>query len=135
MADIERLFNLKSRKPPILLGIFLVGFSTRLITKHELLFDPDSYWWYQLAMYFAGIRTKHFIHEGGKTIYGLTYYSTGRVLEKELLILPFSIGFSYKLLGTFGAPQTPRGILNYMFFFGLFLALSPLFWLIFLAES
>lgn len=110
----------KHRTWPILLSIFLIGFSMRYLTKHELLFDPDSYWWYQLAMYFAGIRTEHFIHEGGKTIYELAYYPTGRVLETEFLLLPFTIGFSYKLLGTFGAPQTPDGILDYMFFLGPF---------------
>lgn len=115
---IENL--MRHRTWPILLSIFLIGFSTRYITRHELLFDPDSYWWYQLAMYFAGIRTEHFIHEGGRTIYELAHYPIGRAMENELLLLPFTIGFSYKLLGTFGALQTPDGILNYMFFLGPF---------------
>jgi dolichyl-diphosphooligosaccharide--protein glycosyltransferase len=113
--------NLKKHRTwPILLGIFLIGFSIRYITRHELLFDPDSYWWYQLAMYFADIRTEHFIHVDGKTIYELAYYPTGRVIDNELRLLPFSIGASYKFLGFLGAPQTPEGLLNYMFFFGPF---------------
>ena len=107
----------------ILLAIFLIGFATRYITKNQLLYDPDSYWWYQLAIYFAGIddgRLQYFHKVGGKTIYELAYYPTGRVLEKELLFLPFTIGTSYKLLMALGAPQTGQGLLSYMFFFGPF---------------
>ncbi|NOZ59020.1 MAG: hypothetical protein GXO66_05535 [Euryarchaeota archaeon] len=107
----------------IILAIFFIGFATRYITKNQLLFDPDSYWWYQLAIYFAGIddgRLQYFHQVGGKTIYELAYYPTGRVLNNELLLLPFAIGFSYKILGIFGAPQTAEGLLNYMFFFGPF---------------
>jgi asparagine N-glycosylation enzyme membrane subunit Stt3 len=122
--DWEKLMGSKRLKQfSLVFAIFLIGFATRYITKHQLLFDPDSYWWYQLAMYFAGIddgRLQYFHKVGGKTIYELAYYPTGRVLEKELLLLPFTIGFSYKILGIFGAPQTPEGLLNYMFFFGPF---------------
>ncbi len=123
-VDWRKLMRSKRFKQfSLVFAIFLIGFATRYITKHQLLFDPDSYWWYQLAMYFAGIddgRLQYFHKVGGKTIYELAYYPTGRVLEKELLLLPFTIGFSYKILGIFGAPQTPEGLLNYMFFFGPF---------------
>jgi dolichyl-diphosphooligosaccharide--protein glycosyltransferase len=110
----------KFRSLPILVGIFLVGFAVRYSTRHELLFDPDSYWWYQLAMYFSGIRAEHFVHIDGKTIYELAYHPTGRDIGKELLLLPYTIGTSYRILGLFGAPQTPEGLLNYMFFLGPF---------------
>lgn len=108
----------------VLLGIFLIAFATRYITKHQLLFDPDSYWWYQLAMYFADISNhghlQYFSQEGGKTLYELRYYPTSKPLESGLLILPMAIGYSYKVLVALGAPQTPQGMLNYMFFFGPF---------------
>jgi asparagine N-glycosylation enzyme membrane subunit Stt3 len=123
-VDWKKLMGSKRLKQfSLLLAIFLIGFATRYITKNQLFFDPDSYWWYQLAMYFAGIddgRLQYFHKVGGQTIYELAYYPTGRVLEKELLLLPFTIGFSYKILGIFGAPQTAEGLLNYMFFFGPF---------------
>ena len=123
-ADLRKLIESKRfRQFSLLFAIFLIGFATRYITKNQLLYDPDSYWWYQLAIYFAGIddgRLQYFHHVNGKTIYELAYYPTGRVLENELLLLPFTIGFSYKILGIFGASQTPEGLLNYMFFFGPF---------------
>jgi dolichyl-diphosphooligosaccharide--protein glycosyltransferase len=121
--DVSRLSDRVAtfKSFPLLLAIFLIAFAVRYSTKHELLFDPDSYWWYQLAMYFAGIRTEHFIQVDGKTIYELASYPTGRVLDNELLFLPFTIGRSYFLLGILGMPQTTQGMLNYMFFFGPFL--------------
>ncbi len=117
--DIGRLK--KHRIWVILLGIFLVAFSMRYITKHNLLTDPDSYWWYQLALYFAGVRTEYFTNIDGKTIYELAYYPTGRVLQNELLVLPFTIGTTFKLLGSLGMPQTSDAMFQYMFFLGPFL--------------
>jgi len=116
---LERAEKLKSA--PVLFGIFLIAVAVRYSTKHELLFDPDSYVWYQLGMYFAGIRTEHYIPIDGRVLYELRYYPTGQFLDKMLLVLPFTIGSSYRVLGLFGAPQTPEALLNYMFFIGPFL--------------
>ncbi len=55
----------KHRTWPILLGIFLIGFSIRYLTRHELLSDPDSYWWYRLAGYYSGVKTEYFYQENG----------------------------------------------------------------------
>lgn len=103
----------------LLFGIFLIGFAVRYITKHELLFDPDSYFWYQLAMYFAGIKTQHFIHVGGKTIFELQYYPTGSIINNMMLGLPIAIGYTFKLF-SFAFPKTPEGMMSYMFIFGPF---------------
>jgi len=117
--DIKRLN--KYRIWVILIGIFLVAFSVRYITKNNILTDPDSYWWYQLALYFSDVRTEYFTNVDGKTVYELAYYPTGRVLQNELLLFPFLIGTTFKILGAIGMPQTPEAMFQYMFFLGPFL--------------
>ncbi len=105
----------------LLIAVFFTAFATRYITKHEFLFDPDSYWWYQLAIYFAGIndgRLQYFHHTSSGTVYELAYYPTGRLIDKELLLLPWAIGKSYDLLMALGMPATDQGMLSWMFIFG-----------------
>lgn len=105
----------------LLLGVFLLAFSMRYMTHHELLFDPDSYWWYLLAQYYSGINTEHFVEKGGKIFYELAYYPTGRSLEGELLLLPWVIGISFKFLSMVGiADSNSEALLKYMFFIGPF---------------
>ncbi|MEE8423025.1 MAG: STT3 domain-containing protein [Thermodesulfobacteriota bacterium] len=122
LREIEAKFTIENLKKyrtlTILIGIFLIGFSIRYITRHELLFDPDSYWWYRLAMYFSGVNTEYFVQENGQLIDQLAHHPTGRLIARELLILPLTIGYSFKLLGTFGITQTPENLLKYMFAFG-----------------
>jgi dolichyl-diphosphooligosaccharide--protein glycosyltransferase len=113
----------KHRIWAVLTGIFLIGFSIRYITHHELLFDPDSYWWYRLAEYFAGIKTEHFVREGDKLIDQLAYYPTGRNVYGELLGLPLFIGYSYKILSTLGL-NGELDLMHYMFIVGPFFGAS-----------
>ncbi len=110
--------NLKRHRTwPILLGIFFVGFSIRYLTHHNLLFDPDSYWWYRLSEYFSGIKTAHVIEEGGVLKDQLAYYPTGRDIHGELLGLPLVIGYSYKILSSLGVIGD-LGLMEYMFIIG-----------------
>ena len=105
----------------LLTAVFLTAFATRYMTKHQYLFDPDSYWWYQLAIYFAGIddgRLQYFHHTAAGTVYELAYYPTGRLIDKELLLLPWAIGKSYDLLMALGMPASDEGLLSWMFVFG-----------------
>ncbi len=109
----------KHRRWAILLIIFLIGFSIRYITHHELLFDPDSYWWYRLAGYYSGVKTEYFYQENGLVKDALAYYPTGRELG-GMIGLPMAIGYSFKLLGFFGIQQTMENLMKYMFVFGPF---------------
>ncbi len=122
-VDIKKLADsTKVRICSLLFALFLIAFSIRYANHHQLLFDPDSYWWYRLAMYFSGVKTEYFVKKGGTVIDTLRYYPVGHDLRKELLLLPMFIGYSFKLLGYFGVAQTPENVLKYMFVVGPFFA-------------
>ena len=107
----------KHRTWPILLGIFLIGFSIRYITHHELLFDPDSYLWYRLGEYYAGIDKGYIVEENGHLVDKLSYHPFGRWVDKELLVLPMTLGYSYKLLRMLGIDYD---MFQHMFIMGPF---------------
>ncbi len=104
----------------LLLGIFSVGFSLRYVTHNTLLYDPDSYLWYRLSQYFAGVKAGEVVERGGTLVDTLSYYPAGRNLGNDLLLLPMAIGYSFKLWGFLGLPQTSDAMLRYMFVFGPF---------------
>ena len=103
--------------------IFLFGFCTRITTipYNGLLFDPDSYYWYKLAIYFSGLDTDFIKKENNSLIYLQAYYPTGREISKEILFLPISIGYSFKLLSMIGLVEySEESLMKYMMFFGAF---------------
>ncbi len=106
----------------ILLSIFLIGFTMRYMTAHEVLFDPDSYLWYREAAYFSGLDTRNFVKtEDGYTLDLLRYYPTSRPIEAHHLFLPITIGYTFKILSMLGLVSfTKEGLMSYMFFFGAF---------------
>mgnify|MGYP000093119868 CR=1 FL=1 len=121
--DFNKLVNNgRVRILSILVALFLIAFTIRYANHSQLLFDPDSYLWYRLAMYFSGVKTQYFVNHGGVIIDTLRYFPTGRVLTQDLLLLPMFIGYSFKLLGVFGIAQTPENVLKYMFVIGPFFA-------------
>ncbi len=118
----ELVDNGKVRLFSIIAALFLIAFTIRYANHNQLLFDPDSYLWYRLAMYFSGVKTQYFVNHGGVIIDTLRYFPTGRVLTQDLLLLPMFIGYSFKLLGLFGIAQTSENVLKYMFVVGPFFA-------------
>ncbi len=122
LEDIQAKFAVdglkKHRIWAVLIAIFLIGFSIRYITHHDLLFDPDSYFWYRIAGYYSGVNDKFIAHNGEHLVDQLSYHPTGRNLGTDLLLLPMMIGYSYKLLGSLGLFQ--GDLMNYMFIIGPF---------------
>jgi dolichyl-diphosphooligosaccharide--protein glycosyltransferase len=103
----------------ILVAIFLIGFSMRYATRHEIFFDPDSYYFYRLAMYFSGVKTEYYQIINGELVDTLAYYPTGRIVTiGGGTILSMVIGYLYKVLISLGAPPTPEGVMNFMFIMG-----------------
>ncbi len=107
----------------LIVFIFLFGFCIRITTipYNKLLYDPDSYYWYKLAIYFSGLETDFIKEEDGKLIYLQSYYPTGRIITKEILFLPIAIGYSFKILSSIGIVEyTKEALMIYMMFFGAF---------------
>ena len=107
------------KTPAILVAIFLIGFSMRYATRHEIFFDPDSYYFYRLAMYFSGVKTQYYQIINGELVDTLAYYPTGRVITiGGGTVLAMVIGYLYKILISLGAPPTPEGVMHFMFIMG-----------------
>lgn len=107
----------KHKSWAILLAIFLLGFSMRYATHHDLLFDPDSYLWYRLGEYYAGIDKGYIVEENGHLVDKLSYHPFGRWVDKELFVLPMTLGYSYKILRILGIDYD---MFQHMFIMGPF---------------
>ncbi|HDL16005.1 MAG TPA: hypothetical protein ENH28_07635, partial [Euryarchaeota archaeon] len=70
----ELVDNGKVRLFSIIAALFLIAFTIRYANHNQLLFDPDSYLWYRLAMYFSGVKTQYFVNHGGVIIDTLRYF-------------------------------------------------------------
>ncbi len=109
----------------VLLIIFILtfGFTIRIttLTNNGLLYDPDSYFWYKLAMYFSGLDTDFIEKRDGRLIYTQAYYPTGRDLSKEILFLPYTIGVTFKFFSSINLIDfTKESLMRYMMYFGAF---------------
>ncbi|MBU2559462.1 hypothetical protein KKA03_01030, partial [archaeon] len=96
MDIIEELESRNLRIYPLLLAIFLVGFSIVYISHGPRLADPDA--WFQFMM------AEYVVEDGGiPYIHELAYYPDGRVpWVQDTLFLPYLFAYTFLLVNPLG---------------------------------
>ncbi len=96
LAELSNKYG-KYKVIPLLLSIFLLGFSIRYLAAGPRIGpELDTWFHYRMVNYFFDLG---YVPQNDP----LSYYPTGRpVWETDLLGLPYFIGYTYKFVGLFG---------------------------------